>query len=200
MKSFVKICSLLIASLIILSGCAQDKQPPTPADTALGAPTRPAGGSPGWIDGDIYDQAGAGGSYSEGDLPDGLEMRGSGPGGSMNAGDGTILETVYFGFDEFSIRPAERSKVEAAADYLNNNPGSRLIAEGHTDWKGTTQYNLGLGDRRANAVKTYLVQLGVNPDRVEVLALGELEADQGLDKEHPDVIDDRKVELIVLGN
>lgn len=198
MKSIVKISGFLFSVILLLSGCASDEKALSPNDTALGSPSRPGGDRPGWIDGDIYaggDNINAGDIYSEGDLEPGLEMRDS----SMGDGDGTVLDTVFFGFDEFSIQPGERYKVEAAADYLKSNPGTKLIAEGHTDWKGTTQYNLGLGDRRANAVKTYLVQLGVNPDRVEVLSLGELEADQGLDKSDPEAINDRKVELIIVG-
>ncbi|WOO43535.1 OmpA family protein [Rubellicoccus peritrichatus] len=200
MKSLVKVSVALIGALLLLSGCSSDNGP-TPADTVLNNPSRPTG----WIpDGGLYnnpgsDTIGDGGIYSEdGDLLPGRD----GAGGVALLGDGNeqILDVVYFGYDEYSIRPGERYKVEAAADFLRNNPGTTLIAEGHTDWKGTTQYNLGLGDRRANAVKDYLIQIGISPDRVEILSLGELEADQGLDKTDPEAINDRKVEMIVVGN
>lgn len=196
MNSLVKIGVTLLVGLFLLSGCAS-KPAPTPGETRMGDPTRP--GSPDWIDGQAYQQgldgsrAGALDSYS-GD-PD-LLSRGAMAGGAL-AGDGEVLETVYFGFDEYSVRSSERPKLEAAADYLRANPNARLVAEGHTDWIGTTQYNLGLGDRRANAVKTYLVQLGIRGDRVEILSMGELQATQGLDRNDPLINQDRKVVLIL---
>lgn len=207
MKSLVKVSVALLGALLFLSGCSTDKGP-TPADTVLNNPARPIN----WVPdgGNVYQGTGAngsdtadlGGMYVEDGTLDGsgLEARDGDAGGLLGSGDEQVLDVVYFGYDEYSIRPGERYKVEAAADYLRNNPGTKLISEGHTDWKGTTQYNLGLGDRRANAVKEYLVTLGISPDQVEILSLGELEADQGLEKTDAEAINDRKVEMIIIGN
>lgn len=119
----------------------------------------------------------------------------------MNAGiDGQdkVLASIQFGFDEFTVSGAERGKLDQVVNYMNNNPNAKVVAEGHTDWYGTTEYNLGLGDRRANAVKDYLVRQGISPTRVEVLSLGELEADPDLPKTDPNVIDDRRVDVILV--
>lgn len=56
--------------------------------------------------------------------------------------------TVYFEFDQSSIKPSEREKLKTAKEYLEKNAGQRLLLEGHADWRGTAEYNLGLGDRR----------------------------------------------------
>lgn len=81
--------------------------------------------------------------------------------------------TVYFAFDNFTIAPGERGKLEATAQYLAANPGVRIIVAGHTDERGTIQYNLGLGERRANAVRDYLIGLGVAGSRVQTISYGE---------------------------
>ena len=87
-----------------------------------------------------------------------------------------MLEPVYFDLDSSTIKPGERAKLQAAKDYLDQNPTLRLLIEGHCDWRGTDEYNLGLGDRRANAAKKYLVTIGVAADRLETLSKGSLEA------------------------
>ena len=107
-----------------------------------------------------------------------------------------LLDDVYFGFDSSSISASERSKLSAAADYLAANPQDNLLIEGYCDWYGTTEYNLALGDRRANSAKDYLITLGVSPSRVETLSKGSLESVSGLSK--TESAQDRRAELIVL--
>lgn len=80
---------------------------------------------------------------------------------------------VYFPYDSYSIGSTERPKLEAIASYLNTNPDSRLILAGHTDERGTTQYNLSLGERRALATRDYLVGLGVSSNRLTTMSYGE---------------------------
>lgn len=105
--------------------------------------------------------------------------------------------TVYFEFDQSSItKPSEREKLKGAKDYLDKNPGQRLLLEGHCDWRGTAEYNLGLGDRRANAVKKYLITLGVPVDRLETVSKGSLEAKPNADA--PTMEKDRRVDLVVV--
>ena len=70
-------------------------------------------------------------------------------------------QAVLFDFDKSDVRAAEREKLKAAKEYLDKNPTHRLLLEGHCDWRGTAEYNLGLGDRRANAVRKYLQSIGV---------------------------------------
>lgn len=107
-----------------------------------------------------------------------------------------LLEPAYFDFDRSAVPARERTKIEAAVKYLQENPDKRMLLEGHCDWRGTSEYNLGLGDRRANAVKLYLQSLGVDPKRLEILSKGSTEAKQG--GSEADWAKDRRVEFVVL--
>ncbi len=107
-----------------------------------------------------------------------------------------LLESVYFAFDQSAIAPNERPKLMAAKAHLDANPTQRLLIEGRADWRGTTEYNLGLGDRRAQAAKQFLVTLGVDPDRIETISKGDLEATENASEEV--MARDRRAELIPL--
>ncbi len=109
-----------------------------------------------------------------------------------------IYDKVFFGFDEYFIAPAERPKLEAAADYLRANPRKRAICVGHTDWYGTVEYNTGLGDRRATAAKNFLVQLGIPANRIETFSKGKLDATEGVEKFDPIAIRDRRVDVVIV--
>ncbi len=107
-----------------------------------------------------------------------------------------LLQAVYFDFDRSAVKAAERPKVEAAVKWLNENPDKRMLLEGHCDWRGTAEYNLGLGDRRANAVKRYVESLGIPASRLEILSKGSVDAKQtGGDAEWAK---DRRVEFVIL--
>lgn len=107
-----------------------------------------------------------------------------------------LMEAVYFDFDRSAVSARERPKIEAAVKWLNENADKRMLLEGHCDWRGTAEYNLGLGDRRANAVKKYLESLGIQGNRLEILSKGSTEAKQtGGDAEWAK---DRRVEFVVL--
>tara|TARA_B100000315_G_scaffold195228_1_gene186039 strand:+ start:13256 stop:13882 length:627 start_codon:yes stop_codon:yes gene_type:complete len=83
------------------------------------------------------------------------------------------LEVIHFEFDRYSIRLGDREKLSRNAAWMNSNPDAFVRIEGHCDARGTSDYNLALGDRRANATKNYLVSLGVNPSRVSIVTYGE---------------------------
>jgi peptidoglycan-associated lipoprotein len=89
--------------------------------------------------------------------------------------DRTIFasDTVYFDFDRHSVRKGEQAKVENVAGYLKGNPSDQILIEGHCDERGTEEYNRSLGEKRALAVREYLVRLGIDPERVHTLSLGE---------------------------
>ena len=80
---------------------------------------------------------------------------------------------VYFGYDRSEIRPEFKDILNAHAQYLVANPQARVSLEGHCDERGTVEYNLALGERRANTVKRYLVVQGVNPNQLESVSFGE---------------------------
>ncbi len=80
---------------------------------------------------------------------------------------------IYFDYDSFSIKPEDRKILAEKASYLNAHPDARVRIEGHCDERGTTEYNMALGERRAKAAQEYLVFLGISPDRISVISYGE---------------------------
>lgn len=97
--------------------------------------------------------------------------------GMMNPDDlnavASQFEPVYFDYDSSQIAGSERSKLEAIADYLRANASVGLIVEGHCDERGSNEYNLALGERRAQAVRAYLIGLGIPSDGIKTVSYGE---------------------------
>jgi peptidoglycan-associated lipoprotein len=83
-----------------------------------------------------------------------------------------VLGDVFFDLDMYGIREDGRAPLQRNAEYMKRWPSLRVTVEGHCDERGTSEYNLSLGDRRANAVKGYLVSLGIAADRVVVVSKG----------------------------
>lgn len=82
------------------------------------------------------------------------------------------IKDVFFGFDRYDLDEPSRATIKQVADVLSKNSKIRVIIEGHCDERGTREYNLGLGERRANSVKEYLVSLGVPSIRVDTISYG----------------------------
>jgi peptidoglycan-associated lipoprotein len=84
------------------------------------------------------------------------------------------LETIYFDFDRSNIRDDQKPTLRANAGAVNANPAWRtVVIEGHCDERGSEEYNLALGERRANAAKQYLVDSGVAAERIDTVSFGE---------------------------
>ena len=93
------------------------------------------------------------------------------------------LERVYFSFDQFTLTNKARRVLDANAIILKSSPTLKVSIEGHCDSRGSDEYNLALGERRAHVVKSYLVSLGVASDRLETISYGEeLPADSAMTK------------------
>ncbi|MCH8473681.1 MAG: OmpA family protein [Opitutales bacterium] len=107
-----------------------------------------------------------------------------------------LLEPVLFEFDRSAITPEQRENAMAAIEYMEANPEIGIIIEGHCDWRGTTEYNMGLGDRRATSVYNFMVDQGISPDRLEVLSRGDLEATIGGTEQQ--MAFDRRAEFVVV--
>jgi Outer membrane protein and related peptidoglycan-associated (lipo)proteins len=177
---------LLSAAALVATGCSKKPKRPDPSATVIGQQ-----GSLNPHDAGMW---GPDGSVSD---PNSLLTdRGSGDINDPANQERGVLESVYFAFDQSAIAANERPKLAAAKAYLDANPGKRLLIEGHCDWRGTAEYNLGLGDRRAQSAKQYLVTLGVPADRIEVLSKGDLEATENASAEV--MAKDRRAELIPL--
>ena len=112
----------------------------------------------------------------------------SGQGGGTGAAGGTgavsrsqslqerfvaeVGDRVFFDFDKSDLKPEARRTIERWATFFRQNPNATVTIEGHCDERGTREYNLGLGERRANAAKNYLVSLGIEARRVATISYG----------------------------
>lgn len=178
-----RLCLVVASAALVLAGCSKKPLRPDPSATLMGP--GPGGAS----------------SLNPTDLATtsaGTDLTARNPDFDANGQNRTALaaQTVYFDFDKSAIKASERPKLAAAKDYLDKNPGQRLLLEGHCDWRGTAEYNLGLGDRRASAVKKYLQSIGVGADKVETLSKGSLEASKNADE--ATMAKDRRVDLVVV--
>ena len=168
----VTIASLLVFG-VVLAGCAK-----RPATTAAAAPpptgaaaTTPSGASSGATPA----TAAPGGT--------------SGTGGTATTTPSTAapaarpsptefvanenLRDVYFDFDKYDIRPPDAKTLDANASWLKSNPNHLVLIEGHCDERGTNEYNLALGERRAKSAMNYLVSQGVQASRITIISYGE---------------------------
>lgn len=154
---------------VFLAGCAtKQSQPEAPIDDRSAASGAAGGGA-------TTSGAGSGG------------VAGSGAGGTMGGGAGTqggagnplrdpgnILSkrSVYFDFDSFSVKDEYRAMVEAHARYLAQNRNARVTVQGNTDERGSREYNIALGQRRADAVKRMMTLTGAGDGQVETVSFG----------------------------
>ena len=95
-----------------------------------------------------------------------------GQSGRDGAGPVGVARVVYFDYDSYVIKPEFQSMIEAHSRFIKAAPNRKVMIEGHTDDRGTREYNLALGDRRANAAKNYLVARGVSPSRITTISYG----------------------------
>ncbi|MCD8482959.1 MAG: OmpA family protein [Verrucomicrobia bacterium] len=189
MKNFFSILTLFALTLL-LTGCPPRPAEPDPSMTAVGssAGARGAGAGAGdWLN--PADLEGAGGDL-------GLLARG-GQGGFAD-GDQIrdLLPSVFFDFDQFAIRPADRAALQTAAAHMAANPSDRLLIEGHCDWRGTTEYNMVLGERRASSVRQFLINLGVDSSRMETVSFGDLKATK--EGTEAQMARDRRADLVIV--
>ncbi|MBI5641545.1 MAG: peptidoglycan-associated lipoprotein Pal [Nitrospirae bacterium] len=84
-----------------------------------------------------------------------------------------LFRDIQFDYDKYDVKDSYKSGLKAISAWLIKNPDAKLSIEGHCDERGTNEYNLALGDRRAKAVKDFLVSLGVPSSRIDTLSYGE---------------------------
>lgn len=175
-----------ISSFLLVSGCS--KKNVVPPDTGMnGDGSAMSGGT------DINYPA-AGGGFSEDNLPSEgtLDDSTNGYGALGGANDprhmadqqsdeykkahgrsSANLSPIYFEFDQAGVSPSMTTTLIQNADYLNSIPGAHVIIEGNSDERGTNEYNLALGERRAINTQQYLINLGVDPARMRTVSFGE---------------------------
>ena len=177
-----KLLVALVGAALIFAGCTK-KPRPAPVDTTMTGGPATAAVSPENLGNLTTPSAGTLQPRPEGVLEDENTIRG-------------LLKSVYFDFDSPAIKRDERAKITDAADYLKKNPQYRMLLEGHCDWRGTAEYNLGLGDRRAQSVRQFLQDLGVPKDRLETLSKGSLGATEKGTEEQ--MAKERRVDFVIL--
>jgi len=175
----------LLAFLVLFSGCTRKPQRPTPLDTVMGGGERSE-----QLD---ITSLGGPGAFAAGEEP--LQARAAGGDDFAASGERGLLPEVYFDFDSSSIKPSERPKLDQIASFLQRNPDARALLEGHCDWRGTSEYNLALGDRRAKSVERYLTTLGIPDSRLTTVSKGDLEATEGASSEV--MARERKVDVVI---
>jgi peptidoglycan-associated lipoprotein len=155
MKTTRLAAAAALAALALASGCAKKAPrnlPPAPLGTTGQAAPAPNGGPAGVETGDVgrADLAGARADFLR-SVPS---------------------DRIFFGTDDYSIDDQDRHTLDAQAAWLAAHPAISVTIEGHCDERGTREYNLALGDRRANAAKNYLAEKGVSPARMTVISWG----------------------------
>jgi peptidoglycan-associated lipoprotein len=172
MKIFPYLGLVLVGSILMVgvAGCKNKPKNPTPVPR-LG--TTPSGqNDPYGVDGipvNLAPESTSVGETGGGNLPPTAFP----PDGTRDDRDTLKEYTVYFGFDESTIRANEQYKIEYVSDYLKNHTGPMVRIEGHCDERGTEGYNLALGERRAQAIRDYLINLGNDGNRIFVVSFGE---------------------------
>jgi peptidoglycan-associated lipoprotein len=172
----VTMVSLLVTG-VLLAGCAK-----RPATTQVGAPapTGAAATTPGMSSTAATAQPTTGGAGAAGGGTAGTATPGTATtatAGSRPAPKEFVavpeLKDVYFDFDKYDIRPTDAKTLDTNAGWLKSNPNHLILIEGHCDERGTNEYNLALGERRAKSTMNYLVSQGVQASRITIISYGE---------------------------
>jgi peptidoglycan-associated lipoprotein len=179
-----KLCLVIASAVLVFAGCKKKPVRPDPSQTVLGQGSTGGSVNPETLNPQLDPNSGST-----------LTPRADGVFEDENMIKG-LLKPVYFDFDSSNLKPAERAKIKEAKDYIDKNPQHRILFEGHCDWRGTDEYNLSLGDRRATAAKKYLISLGLPADKVEANSKGSLEASKNADD--ATMAKDRRAEIIIL--
>jgi len=179
-----KFCLIIASAAFVFAGCSKKPKRPDPSSTVLGPQNV----------GTLNPE-----SLTPAVDPNAAALKERDP--SITFEDDNIIRgklgAVYFAFDKSNIKESERAKIQAAKEFLAQNPQYRgIVFEGHCDWRGTEEYNIALGDRRATAAKRYLISLGVAADKVESNSKGSLEAAKNADD--ATMAKDRRADITIL--
>jgi len=160
-------CAIMIAVLaLVLSGCA-------PSSTMTPDSMPPSGSALPMDTGGPRAGEGARGGARESQAPSGGSLRELQEGKSTATQPSSPLKDLYFDFDRYDLRADARETLRANATWLQNNASVRVEIEGHCDERGTSEYNLALGAKRAQSAKDYLVSLGISGERLSTISYGE---------------------------
>jgi outer membrane protein OmpA-like peptidoglycan-associated protein len=180
MRTLIKIISVVV--LVVIGGCKSQKpvgltkiptMTPIVKTVTVPGPAQPlGGGNP--LPGGNPGSGGTGPTIVEIPQDPLNEALGNNfSGNDIEDRDTFLAQMVHFDYDSSSIKPSDLTKVEIVAQHLIQNPTHKLMVEGHCDERGTEDYNISLGERRALAVVDELIRLGINQGRVRTTSYGE---------------------------
>lgn len=150
----------------------------------------------GSADGSAAGADAASASTSAGGTGNGLDSQGLGGanGGAGGNGNPLTVRIFHFDYDSADVQPDDYDALKAHAQYLRKNPSARILVGGHTDERGTREYNMALGERRAKSIAAFLSSNGAKPAQVEVVSYGE-EKPMRMGEAESDWAENRRVEL-----
>lgn len=168
------LATTLICTIMLLGGCG----PKPVSPYASSGNTAPDGDSGRNRQGNITEETGP--------TTEGLDSTGRGKGNLSFNGDqqsdaykrehgrsSPEMKPIYFAYDQATIKSDQLPSMEHNGNYLKNNPATKVLIEGNTDARGTNEYNLALGERRARAAKNYLREFGIEENRIRTVSYGE---------------------------
>jgi peptidoglycan-associated lipoprotein len=163
---------LIVTAVLAFQGCAPKPAPVPLADRIATKPGNASDRGPGSAASEA--DRGKRGTITEEDLRARSDEERKKESGGQAAGKELTgqLQDIYFDFDSYSIRTEDMPILKGVAAWMATKPAAKLTIEGHCDERGTTDYNLALGQRRAEAAKDYLLKLGVNDKRVKAVSYG----------------------------
>ncbi len=168
-KRLLTIC----AATFLLAACETAS---TDSNEVVGSSSGSSSGSGAAASASSNTSSDAGGTTSAGTTSAGTTSAGGASSiGSIRTPDELLAKvgsTVYFDYDQSSLTSEAQATLDRQAAFLKASPSFRLIIEGHCDERGTREYNLALGDRRASAVRDYLVAKGINASRLSTISYG----------------------------
>ena len=145
-----------MALSLVLAGCGSDvklDQPAEGSSTAAGA--------------------GTGGAQGQGTGQSSVTQVQAGASAADKAGPVGVAKVIYFDYDSYTVKPDYQSVIDQHARFLQSRPNARLVLEGNTDQRGSREYNLALGQKRAEAVRRALTLVGATDAQIEAVSFGE---------------------------
>ena len=146
---------IAMATALVLAGCGSDvklDQPAEGSSTAAGA--------------------GAGGAQGQGTGQSSVTQLQAGASAADKAGPVGVAKVIYFDYDSYVVKPEFQSVVDQHARFLRAHPNARLVLEGNTDQRGSREYNLALGQKRAEAVRRAMTLVGASDGQIEAVSFG----------------------------
>ena len=147
MNTSTRVLLVSLLSVAVLAGCRSNAKKPDQVDINAPADTAPT-----------QPYTGTAGAYGPEDLEKDACLR---------------QRVIHFDFDQYTVKPEYQAVINCHAKYLRDRPSSRQTLEGHTDERGSREYNMGLGERRGNAVYSALQAAGANSSQLTVVSYGE---------------------------